>query len=197
MEGLEYMGEHIRTTLKHCGNDVRLYPLCKIIRAQNASLYDNCQIFDFVFIDAGSSLQIGKYSTIAWQVIIEGGANTVIGNRVFIGPGSKILTSTLKINGFFTIEHLPAGCHEIAYGDIVIEDDAYVGASCTILPGVTIGKGAVVGANSLVTKNLEPWGIYVGSPAKKIGTREQPTAEKQVKIIDIDWPTLKTPFLEV
>jgi acetyltransferase-like isoleucine patch superfamily enzyme len=46
----------------------------------------------------------------------------------------------------------------------------YIGAKSVIMP-VTIGEGAVIGAGSFVNKDLDPWGIYVGSPAKKIGER--------------------------
>lgn len=177
--GFDYMGECLRSKVKYCGNDVRLYPLCKMIHPQNAELDNNCQIFDFVFIDAGESLKIGKYSTLTWYVLVEGGANTKIGDRVFIGPGSKVLTSTYKLHGLYAIEHLPDECRATEYGDIIIEDDAYIGANCTVLPGVNIGEGAVVGANSLVNKDLEPWGIYVGSPCVKIGDRRKPTKEAE------------------
>lgn len=187
LEGIEFMGNNIRENLKYCGKGVRLFPLSKIIRAENAELDDHCQIFDFVFIDAGKSLKIGKYSTIAWHAIIEGGAKAFLGDRVFIGPGSKLLTSTYKLHGYYAVEHLPEGCQETEYGDIVIKDDAYIGASCTIMPGVTIGEGAVVGTNSLVNKDLEPWGIYVGTPCKKIGEREKPTLERQEKLKEVNW----------
>lgn len=187
IDGVQFMGENIRQTLKFCGDGVRLYPLCKMIRAANAELDDHCQIMDFVFIDAGKSLKIGKYSTLTWYCLIEGGATTFIGDRVFIGPGSKLLTSTYKLNGYYSVEHIPEECRGTDYGDITIKDDAYIGASCAILPGVTIAEGAVVGANSLVTKDLEPWGIYVGSPCKKIGERQKPTEERRRIIESMDW----------
>jgi acetyltransferase-like isoleucine patch superfamily enzyme len=187
LNGLEFMGENVKSHLKFCGSDVNLYPLCKMIRAKNAELDNNVQIFDFVFIDAGKSLKIGKYSTLTWNVLIEGGANTYIGDRVFLGPGTKILTSTYKINGYFTVEHLPNGCNAIKYGDIVINDDAYLGANVTVMPGVTIGEGSVIGVNSLVNKDLEPWTIYIGSPCRAIGKRERPTKERQTGIEEIDW----------
>ena len=177
LPGIDLMGENLRAKLKFCGTDVRLYPMCKMIHAENAELDNNCQIFDNVFIDAGKSLKIGKYSTITWYVLIEGGANTRIGDRVFIGPGSKLLTSTYKLDGLYSIEHLPDTCRATKYGDITIMDDAYIGANCTIMPGVNIGEGAVVGANALVNKNLDPWGVYVGTPCKKIGERQRPTSE--------------------
>lgn len=177
--GIKFMGENVRSSLKYCGKEVRLYPLCKIIRGENAELDNNCQIFDNVFIDAGKMLKIGKYSTLTWFVLIEGGAETRIGDRVFVGPGTKLLTSTYELNGCYSIEHLPDDCRGTIYGNITIEDDAYIGANCTIMPGVTIHEGAVVGANALVNTDLDPWGIYVGSPCKKIGTRERPTLEAE------------------
>lgn len=174
IEGIEFMGNNVRSNLKYCGNNVRLYPLCKIIRSEVVELLNNCQIFDNVFIDGGKGLKVGEFTTITWNVIIEGIGNTTLGNRVFIGPGSKLLTSMNELNGFYAVDHLPSGQAKIKYGSIVIENDAYVGANCTILTDVKIGEGAVVGANSLVLKDLEPWGIYVGSPCKKIGVREKP-----------------------
>lgn len=187
IDGLQFMGENIRPKLKFCGEEVHLYPLCKMIRAERAELDNCCRIFDFVFIDAGAGLKIGKYSTITWNCVIEGGASAIIGDRVFVGPGSKLLTSSYKLNGYYAVEFLPGDCHESFFGNIVLKDDAYIGAGCTLLPGVTVGEGAVVGANSLVTKDLEPWGIYVGSPCKKIGERVKPTPERQEQIKEIDW----------
>lgn len=187
IEGLEFMGDNIKNKLKYCGNGVRLYPLCKMIRAQNAELDNCCQIFDFAFIDAGKSLRVGKYSTLTWYVLIEGGAKTRIGDRVFLGPGTKLLTSTYKINGYYTVEHLPKGCQETEYGDVEIDDDAFIGANCTILPGVKIGAGAVVGANSLINDDLEPWTVYVGTPCREISKRMKPTKERQGALQNEDW----------
>ena len=188
IDGLEFMGENLREKLKFCGDGVRLFPLCKMIRAQNAMLDNHCQIFDNVFIDAGESLKIGKYSTLTWFVLVEGGAKTIIGDRVFIGPGSKILTSTYKLHSYYSAEHLPEDCRATEYGDIIIEDDAYIGANCTVMPGTTIHEGAVVGANSFVKGELEPWTVYVGSPCKAISKREPPTEERRQKIMEaIDW----------
>lgn len=188
LTGLDMMGDNIRKKLKYCGENVVLYPLCKMIRAEHAMI-DNCtRILDNVFIDAGKSLKIGKHSMITWQVVIEGGAKTYIGDRVFIGPGTKVLTSTYKIQEMYTAEFVPEPCHEIEYGDITIKDDAYIGANCTIMPGVTIGEGAVAGANCLINKDLEPWGIYVGVPCRKMGDRRKPPKElEEILNSKVDW----------
>ena len=190
MEGIKYteiMGANVLDKLKYCGKDVKIYDLAKICNPQWAEIDDFTKIFDFVFIDARHTLKIGKYSIITWHCIIEGGANIKIGDRVFLGPGSKLLSSTYELHGYYTSQFLPKDAYSINYGNITIENDAYIGAGTIVMPGVKIGEGAVVGANSLVNHNLKPWGIYFGNPVKLIGTREKPIEERR-KIIEImDW----------
>ena len=187
LEGIELMGENLRDKVKFCGEGVKLYPLCKMIHPWNAELDDNCQICDYAFIDAGESLKIGKFSSISWFCVIEGGAKVCIGDRVFLGPGSKVLSSTYELNGYYAIEHIPDECRATRYGDIIIHDDAYIGANAIVMPGVSIGEGAVVGANTFVDRNLKPWGIYFGTPCKLIGFREKPTDERSSIINKMDW----------
>ena len=187
LDMLEMMGENVRPSLKYCGKDVILYPLCKIVRAERLEIDDNSRIFDFAFVDAGAGTKIGKYSFVTWHALIEGGAKAIIGDRCFIGPGAKLLTSTYELNGYFANEKLPEEVRHTEFGDIILEDDAYIGANAVVMPGVKIGEGAVVGANSLVANNCKPWGIYFGSPAKRIGWREKPTDEKQRIVGDMDW----------
>ena len=181
------MGENVKDKLKFCGKDVRIYNLAKIINPQYAEIDDHSIILDFTFIDAKKSFKLGKYSCITWHCVLEGGAEISIGDRCFLGPGTKILGSTYEFNGYFTSEHLPEGTHATRYGNINIENDAYIGANSVIMPGVTIGQGALVGSNTFVNKDLEPWGIYVGTPCRKIGERQKPTKERQAIIDAMDW----------
>ena len=69
--------------------------------------------------------------------------------------------------------NMPEGSTKALYGKLVIQDDVYIGANCTLMPNITIGEGAVIGAGSFVNKDIQPWGIYAGSPARKIGEREK------------------------
>lgn len=192
MDGIKYteiMGPNVLDKLKYCGKGVRILQLAKIINPQFAEIDDYARILDFVFIDAMKSFKMGKHSIICWHSLVEGQANVEIGNRCFVGPGTKILSSTYELHGYYSTEHLCPGkdVSKINYGDIKICDDAYIGANSVIMPGVTIGEGAVVGANSLVDRNLKPWSIYFGNPVKKIGEREQPTAERRMIVEAEDW----------
>lgn len=87
----------------------------------------------------------------------------IIGNNVRIGPEVKILGGTHDYNYL----NLPD-----VGKDIIICDDVWIGCNAILLPGVNLGNGAVIGAGSVVTKNIPPWSIAVGNPAKVIKKRE-------------------------
>lgn len=183
----EIMGPNVLDKLKYCGKNVRVLNLAKITHPEDVEIDDNVYIFDYAFLSGRRSLKIGKYSVIGWHCVIEGGANIKIGDRVFLGPGAKLLSSTYEYDGFFTSQFLPEGSYEIRYGDITLGDDSYIGANTVVMPGVTVGEGTMVGANSLVNRNLKPWGIYHGNPVKLIGMREKPSEEKKKILESIDW----------
>ena len=86
-----------------------------------------------------------------------------IGDRVAISPRVTLVVSS-RPNFSRIASYAP-----IRHGPITIKNDAWLGTGVVVLPNVTIGEGAIVGANSLVTKNVEPYTIVIGSPAKLIG----------------------------
>lgn len=170
----ELMGENVKSKLRSCGTDVRIYPMAKIAFPHVVDLGDHCRIRDFAFIFAGKGVTIGQYSDIQPHVVIWGGGETIIGDRVSVGPGTVFLSAVYShAKGLKMVDGLSEGSTQALYGKLTIEDDVYIGANCTLMPDITIGEGAVIGAASFVNKDAEPWGIYVGSPAKKIGERKK------------------------
>lgn len=59
------------------------------------------------------------------------------------------------------------------YGEVIVEDDVWIAANCTLTPGSNIGRGAVVGAGAVVTGSVEPYAIVGGVPARVIGRRNR------------------------
>ena len=109
-----------------------------------------------------------------------GGGNLVVGDRVSLGPGSVLLTAVYAhMEGLKMVDGLGEGSAKPLYGKLEIRDDVYIGANCTLMPDIIIGEGAVIGAGSFVDKDVEPWGIYVGSPARKIGVRPKAPSDKE------------------
>ena len=172
--GAEMMGENVKSLLKSVGEGVRLMPLAKIANAHVVELGDHTRVRDFVFIWGGQGVKIGKHCDVQPHVVVWGGGVLEMHDRISVGPGSVILTAVYSHEeGLKMVDGLGEGSAKALYGKVTVHSDVYIGANCTLMPNITVGEGAVLGAGSFVNKDCEPWGIYVGSPAKKIGTRPQ------------------------
>ncbi len=132
-------------------------------------LGNNVTLNRFCFINASKgNIFIGNGTEINTYTVINGTGEILIGNNVLIGPNVQIISYTHN----FKDKNKTIKEQGIEKKRIIIEDDVWIGASAIILSGVTIAKGSVIGANSVVTKNTEPFSINVGVPSKKIGIRE-------------------------
>lgn len=173
LDGIEFMGENVKDRLLFCGNNVKIYPMAKIAKPEVVKLKDNCRVGDFVFMFGGDGIVIGEYTDVQPHTTFWGGGLTIIGDRVSTGPGTVFLSATYSHEaGLKMVDGLGEGAAKVQGGKLTIANDVYIGAKSVIMP-VNIGEGVVIGAGSFVNKDCEPWGIYVGSPARKIGTREQ------------------------
>lgn len=94
--------------------------------------------------------------------------NLAIGDRVSIGPRVTLVTSSHPNRSRI------APVAPVARGPVTIEADAWIGAGAIILPGVRIGRGAVVGAGSVVTRDIAPLAVVGGQPARPIRTLSAP-----------------------
>lgn len=109
-----------------------------------------------------STITIGKNTIIGHKAILDGRGGLEIGNNVNFSTGAWIWTSQHdKDDPYF----------KAMQGKVIIEDYAWISCRTTILPNVRIGKGAVVCAGAVVTKDVEPYAIVAGIPARKIGER--------------------------
>lgn len=132
------------------------------VRVFKIQLHNTARIYKWREIRVGSKISIGKGSIIGSDVILDGRHGIVIGQSVNISSEVAL----------WTLQHDPQSTDfSTKGGTIVIEDRAWISFRTTILPGVSIGQGAVVAAGSVVTKDVAPYTIVGGIPAKQIGTR--------------------------
>lgn len=123
------------------------------------------------FVVAGlGNISIGEDSHIAPFAHIWGQGGVTIGDRVLIASHTAITSLTHD----YTHEQIRFA--PIISKPIKISDDVWIGAHSVIMPGVTLGKGCVVGAGSVVTKDVPSMAIVVGSPAKILKYRETSTS---------------------
>ncbi|MDP1665891.1 MAG: acyltransferase [Methylobacter sp.] len=98
---------------------------------------------------------------------INGVGGIQFGNHVLIGNNVTISSGEHPING----AQPPIFSRLVRPKKIVINDDVWIGAGAVIMPGITLAKGTVIGANAIVTKDTEEYSVYVGVPARKIKDR--------------------------
>jgi len=137
------------------GLGTRIWAFVHIL--SGAKIGKDCNICDFVFIE--NDVVIGDRTTIKSGVQVWDGVT--IGSDVFIGPNVTLMND----------KHPKSKNHTFNKLFTRIEDGASVGANATILPGITIGKDAVVGAGSVVTKDVPTGVTVVGNPASQVKGR--------------------------
>lgn len=142
----------------------------------NVILGRNCSFAGEKNIYIGNNVQIGRNSII-WSTV----AKVHISNNVVFGPNVSIHSGNHDIHfvGKHIIDVKNEEANQNCFSDVWIEEGVWCGDGVKILKGVTIAKGCVIGAGSVVNKSTEPYGIYSGVPAVKIGNR---FTEEQIKI---------------
>lgn len=141
----------VKRYFSRCGKNVHFSPL-------NSD-------FSYKTISIGNDVYIGPYA------IFSAEKGLTIGNKVTFGPHVTIMAGNhnFKVIGSYIFDN-----HEKNEDDdlpVVICDDTWIGCNVVILKGVTIGRGAIIGAGSIVTKDVPPYAIVGGNPAKIIRYR--------------------------
>jgi acetyltransferase-like isoleucine patch superfamily enzyme len=137
------------------------------LKAMGAKVGKNVVFYPGVWICSGRYLAIGDDVDLALGVLITTDGGVYIGDRTLVGYQTKIFSRNHIVppkNGrIFGAGHVKA--------PVSIANDVWIGAGCTILPGVSIGEGAVIAAGSIVTKDVPAFSYAVGVPAKVLKYR--------------------------
>lgn len=142
--------------------------------AMNGESFEEQVLYHYEAV--GTKLIIGKFCSIAAEArfIMDGGNHRMDGSTYpfnIFGNGWEIHTPTL--------EQLPLK------GDTVVGNDVWIGRRATIMPGVTIGDGAIIGSEAVVVRDVEPYTIVGGNPAREIRRRFSP--ETVAELLEIRW----------
>ena len=160
--------------IKEKGNDIFISDLCLLKRPHLIKLGNHVAIDQFVTIT--TQADIGDYVHIATGCSIIGGENSkvIMMDHSGMAAGARVIASGSDFNsGYLTNPQVPEQYRrELPDTTVVFEKYSCLGTNAVVLPGITLGEGSIIGANSVVTKNTEPWTIYVGSPARAIKKRE-------------------------
>ncbi len=139
---------------------VKMYSRKFIGKPNNLVFYPNNSTFTYSTIKMGNNVFVNRRAYFSGDICI--GNDVLIGPDVFITSGDheyRVVGKTINAQG------------RVASRQVVIEDDVWIGAKVCVLAGVKIGKGAIIGAGSVVTKDVEPYTICAGNPCRKIKDR--------------------------
>jgi len=158
--------------LKKYGSNVLISRKCSIYSPEKMSFGNNVRIDDFCILSG--DIALGSYIHIAAYCALYGKFGIKMGDYTGLSPRCTIFSVSDDFSGNYLISPMvDESTTNIMGGEVLINKYSQIGACSTILPSVIISEGVAVGAMSLVNKNLEEWGIYVGIPVRRIKERSK------------------------
>jgi len=158
----------------------------RVLDLQHSSLLRRLRGFHYSLLlaSAGPRLEIGSGAVLGGPRNISVGESVYLGSNVFLSAPSATITignNVIVANGakMITRQHnfddrsVPIAGQGYTHAPIIIDDDVWIGFNAIILPGVTIGKGCIVGAGAVVTKDVAPYHVVGGVPARQIKVRTE------------------------
>lgn len=156
-----------------------IYEPVIILKQDMVKIADTARIDSFVKIEGGQGVNIGEYVHIASFTHINiGSGNVILKDYSAVSSGAKILGGSNKSDGKSMSAAAPTHMQVVERKTTVLREYAFLGVNSVVMPGVTIGTGAVIGAGAVVTKDVPDYEIWAGVPAKKIGARKQAHSTK-------------------
>ncbi len=167
-----YKSDEFLGYLKRIGEGVQIYRDALILKPEQIEIGDHSRLDDYCRVEGGRGVQIGCYVHICSFSSIYGGGRAIIGDYCGITQGARLITGTEQVTGVMSAA-APDNLRDAMCGSIVMESHSFIAANAVVLPNVVIGEGAVVAAGSVVRKNVDPWTIVMGTPAKFAARRKR------------------------
>lgn len=139
-----------------------------LIKSLAKSCGDNVSISEDVYLFSPENIEFGDNVSIHPMCYIEGQGGITIGNDVSIAHATSILSTTHNMDDL----DIPIKDQGVTEKPVIIHDNVWIGCKTTILCGIEVSSGSVIGANSVVTKNIKPFTVCAGVPAKEIRSRK-------------------------
>lgn len=169
-----------------CGDHVLIDRTCRFVGPQRIHLGSHVRIDSYTTIRAGAgTVRIGNYVHLSTGVSIAGAGAVVIED--FCGLSGHVLIFSSNDDysgGAMTNPTIPEAYKRVKVAPVTLRKHAIIGAGSVILPGVTVGLGAAVGALSLVNNSIPDFMIVSGNPPRKVGMRGRDLLELERQFLD-------------
>jgi acetyltransferase-like isoleucine patch superfamily enzyme len=162
-----------------CGDDVRVSTKASIHNAKNIRIGNHVRIDDFCVLSAGEGgIVMGSFIHVGVFSSLIGAGKITLQDFCNLSSRTTIYSSNDDYSGArMTNPTIPPEFTGVTHAPVVIGRHAIIGAGSVLLPGVILEEGVAVGALSLIKQNCQAFGIYAGSPARRIGDRRRDLVE--------------------
>lgn len=184
-----YLNEHDLQNFgfKSIGKNVKISSDARIYGQENISIGNDVRIDDFVILSAAKgSIEIGSYVFIARNCHLSGTLGITMHDFSILAANTVIYSASDDYGGdYLTGQAISQEFTAKIGGPVIIGKHVIIGASCTVIGPSIIAEGCSVGSMTLVNKNLDPWGVYVGIPAKRLKERKKNLLELEKKFLGL------------
>ncbi len=180
-----YSEEELRRLgLREYGKEVYISRNCSIYNPDKIKLGSHIRIDDFTILSG--NIEFYDYIHIAvYTSLFAGNSKIILDSYSGISSRTAIYAESDDYSGeFMTNPMVPEKYRRIQSGEVMIGKHVVIGTGSTILPGVSVGEGASVGAMSLINHNIEPWTINVGIPCRKVKERSRKLLEYEQRLME-------------
>ena len=168
---------------KHLGKRVLICRTCKLYHTDQISIGDDVEIDDFTVLNG--TITIGNHIHISSNCELYSGASEIVfGDYCGISSHCSFYGITDDYIGpYMNNPTVPPRFRKLTEAPVILDKHVLIATHCVVLPGVHIGEGCSFGAMSMVSKSTEPWGVYVGAPARRIKERDRGILEKEKELV--------------
>ncbi|MFC6669722.1 acyltransferase [Marinobacterium aestuariivivens] len=158
---------------KSLGKNVKVSCKASVYDAEKIEIGDNSRVDDFCVISG--EVSIGRYCHVTPMCILAGGMPGIkISDFCTFAYGVKIFSQSDDYSGeTLTNSLIPSKYKREIFKSVCIEKYVIIGAGAVVFPGVKVAEGCAIGAMTLLNKSTQPWGVYVGIPARRVKVRKK------------------------
>jgi galactoside O-acetyltransferase len=188
LKGPEFMAQFAAV-----GEGVQVFEHALVLSPGAISLGDGTRVDDYCRLEGGERLDLGRWVHISSFVSIFGGGTCLIGDAACVTGGARVITGSDQPDAAMSTV-APDEWRHVVRNKNVLDHLSFVATNSTVLPGVNLGIGAVLAAGAVATRDIPPWEIWSGVPARPLRLRDpEPLKARGVPVDELTARSLLDP----
>jgi acetyltransferase-like isoleucine patch superfamily enzyme len=154
------------------GEGVEVYADALVLRPEAITLGDRVRIDDFCRLEGGQGIEVGRHVHVSSFSSIIGGGRCLIGDMADVAHGARIITGSDQPDAAMSTTS-PREWRHVVTSTIVLDHLSFVATNAVMMPGTSLGIGAIAAAGAVVTMAVPPWEVWAGVPARPLRPRDR------------------------